>query len=72
MTAVADNLPGYKQYLDLVRDCIAVFGLTLLPPNDVTTVHPFDGIMDRSYKYAAYDHCHHQNDTKLKKENKDN
>jgi hypothetical protein len=39
-TVVAENLPGCMQYLDLVRDCISVFGLATLPPNVVQTSHP--------------------------------
>jgi hypothetical protein len=70
MTVVADNLPGYMQYLDLLRDCIEVFALTALPPNVVLSAHPFHGTMDRSYEYAAYDHTHHQKDTKFKKRTK--
>jgi hypothetical protein len=54
-TVVADNLPGVMQYLDLVRDCIEVFDLPRLPPNDVQHAHAFDGTMGRSFKYAAYD-----------------
>jgi len=55
-TIVADNLPGVMQYLDLVRDCISVFDLPRLPPNEIQEAHPFDGSMNRSFKYAAYDH----------------
>ena len=43
------------QYLDLVRDCIEVFGLPRLPPNDVQHAHAFDGTMGRPFKYAACD-----------------
>lgn len=32
-TAVANNLPGVMQYLDLVRDAASVFGLERLPRN---------------------------------------
>lgn len=54
------------QYLDLVRDCIDVFDLTALPENVVETAHVFDGTMDRSYAYAAYDDTHHRYDVKSK------
>ena len=54
-TVVADNLPGVMQYLDLVRDCIEIFDLLRLPPNDVQNAHSFDGTMGRSFKYAAAD-----------------
>ena len=54
-TVVADNLPGVMQYLDLVRDCIEIFGLLKLPPNEVQHAHAFDGTMGRSFKYAAAD-----------------
>lgn len=64
MTTVANNLPGYMQYLDLVRDCIAVFGLWPLPPNDVETAHSFHETMDRPYTYASYDIGQHRNDVK--------
>lgn len=43
------------QYLDLVRDCIEIFDLPRLPPNDVQHSHAFDGTMGRSFKYAACD-----------------
>lgn len=61
---MVDNLPGYMQYLDLVRDCIEVFSLVALPPNVVETAHAFDGTMDRSYAYAAYDDKQHRYDEK--------
>lgn len=67
MTVVANNLPGYMQYLDLVRDCIDVFSLEPLPPNEVETKHPFDGISTQSFAYAAFDHLHHQQDVKSEK-----
>lgn len=34
-TAVANNLPGVMQYLDLVRDAGSVFGLEQLPRNQL-------------------------------------
>jgi hypothetical protein len=37
-TNVADNLPNYKQYLDLIRDCITVFRLPKLPKNQIEMV----------------------------------
>ena len=43
------------KYLDLVRDCIEVFDLPKLPPNDVQHAHVFDGTVGRSFKYAACD-----------------
>ena len=52
---MADNLPGVMQYLDLVRDCIEIFDLPRLPPNDVQHAHAFDGTMDRPFRYAACD-----------------
>lgn len=36
-TDVASNLPGVMQYLDLVRDAAAAFGLSELPPNSIET-----------------------------------
>jgi len=54
-TVVADNLPGVMQSLDLVRDCIAIFNLPRLPPNDVQHAHTFDGTMGQPFKYAACD-----------------
>lgn len=67
MTVVADNLPGYMQYLDLVRDCIDVFSLKPLPPNEVKTKHRFDGLSNQSFTYAAFVHSHHQKDVKSEK-----
>lgn len=52
------------QCLDLVRDCIDVFQLTALPENVVETGHAFDGTMDRSYAYAAYDYIQHRDHVK--------
>ena len=48
---------GYMQYLDLVRDCIEVFGLEPLPPNDVRTAHELsdDTILRGHAEYAAED-----------------
>lgn len=56
-TVVADNLPGLMQYLDLVRDCVEMFDLPKLPPNDVQHAHVFDGTIGRSFKYAACDNA---------------
>lgn len=67
MTVVADNLPEYMQYLDLIRDCIDVFGLEPLPPNVVEKKHVFGGLWDRPYTYAAEDHVQHRNDVKSTK-----
>lgn len=67
MTVVANNLPGYMQYLDLVRDCIDVFSLEPLPANEVETKHAFHGLWNQSYTYAAFDHSHHQKDVKSEK-----
>ena len=36
-TNVASNLPGYMQYLDLIREPQLAFGLSVLPPNTVET-----------------------------------
>lgn len=52
------------QYLDLVRDCIDIFSLLPLPPNDVEAAHVFHGTMDRSYGYALYDAEHHRDAVK--------
>jgi hypothetical protein len=62
MTVVADNLPDYMQYLDLVRDCIELFALEPLPPNEVETQHVFGRVYNRSYAYAAEDHRLHAKD----------
>lgn len=59
MTSVADNLPDYMQYLDLIRDCIAVFSLTPLPPNYVEIAHPFNDSIVRDFTYSAYDNKQH-------------
>jgi hypothetical protein len=64
MTVVADNLPDYMQYLDLVRDCIELFSLVPLPPNMVETQHVFGRVYNRSYAYAAEDHRLHAKDEK--------
>ncbi|KAM0712160.1 hypothetical protein Q7P37_011254 [Cladosporium fusiforme] len=63
-TTVANNLPGYMQYVDLVRDCINIFQPPPLPPNAVETAHAFDGMMTRSYTYADYDAKQHWDDVK--------
>lgn len=52
------------QYIDLVRDCIDIFQLPPLPPNEVETAHAFDGMMNRSYAYADYDAKQHWDDVK--------
>lgn len=67
MTVVANNLPGYMQYLDLIRDCIEVFSLEPLPPNEVETEHPFNSAVSLSYAYAGEDHRHHRNHGKSEK-----
>lgn len=67
MTVVADNLPGYMQYLDLVRDCIDVFSLEPLPPNEIETKHVFSSLWGLSYDYAAFDDLHHRNHVKSEK-----
>lgn len=59
MTNVADNLPGVMQYLDLLRDCIELFSLTPLPPNNVESHHIFYDPTSRDYTYAAYDARQH-------------
>jgi hypothetical protein len=64
MTDVADNLPGYMQYLDLIRDCIALFSLKPLPPNQVETQHVFERLWGRDYVYAAEDDRQHSKDVK--------
>lgn len=67
MTVVANNLPGYMQYLDLIRDCIEVFSLEPLPPNEVETEHPFNSAVSLSYAYAGEDHRLHRNHGKSEK-----
>ena len=67
MTVVADNLPDYMQYLDLVRDCIELFSLEPLPPNVVETQHIFGTLYRRSYAYAAEDNRLHRKDEKSEK-----
>lgn len=67
MTVVADNLPGYMQYLDLIRDCIEIFFLEPLPPNEVETEHPFNSAVSLSYAYAGEDHRHHRTHGKSEK-----
>jgi hypothetical protein len=64
MTVVADNLPGYMQYLDLIRDCITLFSLEPMPPNEVETQHVYGRLWDRSFAYAAGDDKHHRNHVK--------
>lgn len=64
MTVVADNLPGYMQYLDLVRDCISLFSLTPLPLNEIETQHEFRKLWGRWYAYAAEDDEQHRDDVK--------
>jgi hypothetical protein len=60
-TTVADNITGYMQYLDLVRDCISVFGLEPLPANDIRTAHQLSGntTMLHHGEYAMEDARHH-------------
>jgi hypothetical protein len=60
MTAVANNLPGYMQYLDLIRDCIELFSLEPMPPNEVETEHEFNSDVNLSYSYAGEDNRHHR------------
>jgi hypothetical protein len=67
MTTVADNLPGYMQYLDLIRDCIAVFSLKPLPPNQVESQHIFGNLWGRDYAYAAEDIQQDRNEPKSTK-----
>jgi hypothetical protein len=67
MTTVADNLPGYMQYLDLIRDYIAVFYLKPLPPNQVETQHIFSNLWGRDYAYAAEDIQQDRNEPKSTK-----
>jgi hypothetical protein len=54
---VANNLPGSMQYLDLVRDCIDIFSLEELLPNDVQTANTVGGAEDDEddYWYAEDD-----------------
>ena len=67
MTVVADNLPGYMQYLDLIRDCIKLLSLEPLPPNKVETQHVFGGLGGFSYAYAGEDNRHHRKHGKSEK-----
>lgn len=60
MTVVANNLPGYMQYLDLIRDCIELFSLEPMPPNEVETEHEFNSDVNVSYSYAGEDNRHHR------------
>jgi hypothetical protein len=60
MTTVANNLPGYMQYLDLIRDCIELFSLEPMPPNEVETEHEFNSDVNLSYSYAGEDNRHHR------------
>jgi len=64
---VANNLPGYMQYLDLIRDCIEIFSLEPLPPNEVETQHPFNSVVSVSYAYAGEDNRHHRTHGKSEK-----
>lgn len=52
------------QYLDLVRDCIAVFSLCPLPPNDIQTAHTFSNSFDASYTYETNDIKQHRDHQK--------
>lgn len=56
-TRVADNLPGVMQYLDLVRDSGAVFGLPDLPDNVVDTHNEVtrDRYAEDDYRMYLYD-----------------
>lgn len=56
-THVADNLPGVMQYLDLIRDACAVFGLPPIPANVVETHNAMTG-----KEYANEDDRRHKND----------
>lgn len=62
---VADNLPGYMQYLDLIRDCIELFALERLPPNVVQ--HVFSGIGGQTWAYAGEDNRLHRTHGKSEK-----
>ena len=57
---MANNLTGYMQYLDLIRDCIELFSLEPMPPNEVETQHPFKSHVSCSYAYAGEDNRHHR------------
>lgn len=62
-TTIANNLPGYMQYVSLIRDCIELFGgLPALPPNVTETEHALHGYQGRDYRYADYDSKHHMGD----------
>jgi hypothetical protein len=62
-TTVADNITGYMQYLDLVRDCISVFGLEPLPANDVRNAHRLSRNTTMLHgEYAMEDDRHHSGD----------
>lgn len=52
------------QYLDLIRDCIAVFSLPALPDNHVETAHVFQGTMSQSYAYEEVDNKWQKEDVK--------
>jgi hypothetical protein len=57
---VTDIIPGYMQFLDLVRDCISVFGLEPLPVNDVRTAHPLSSNTTMLHgEYMMEDVRHH-------------
>jgi hypothetical protein len=52
------------QYLDLIRDCITLFSLEPMPPDEVATQHVYGRLWDRSFSYAAEDDKHHRNHVK--------
>lgn len=68
-TTVANNLPGQMQYLDLVRDCISIYSLEPLPPNDVQTAHRMgtNSQVGSSGMFAAEDNKNHYVDVTASK-----
>lgn len=64
---MADNLPGYMQYLDLIRDCISLFSLEQLPDNVIEKQHDFGSVGNICYAYAAEDNRLHKKEVKSKK-----
>jgi hypothetical protein len=72
-TIVAENLPECMQFLDLVRDCISLFGLAPLPPNNLKADHDFgNSFRPNPYTtgYVAEDIRLHRKDTSVSKPRK--
>lgn len=64
---MANNLPSYMQYLDLIRDCISLLSIPVeLPENVVEEAHVYHNYRGRDYRYAACDNKYNRKDEKSK------